>query len=42
MQVRRPGRQDHTLHTSIIDELLKRGAELGIAVMDQILPRRRL
>src|SRR5215467_5949899 len=38
MQVWRLGWQDDTLDTGIIDYLLKRGAELGVTVMDQILP----
>src|SRR5262252_4873561 len=37
MQVGRAGWQDHTLDTGIIDELLKCGAEFGVAVMDEIL-----
>jgi len=37
IQVGRSGWQDHTLDTSIIDEVLKRGAEFGVAVMDEIL-----
>ena len=37
MQVGRSGWQDHTLDTSISDEVLKRGAAFGVAVMDAIL-----
>jgi len=37
MQVGRSGWQDHTLDTGIIDEVLKRGAAFGVAVMDEIL-----
>jgi hypothetical protein len=36
IQVGRSGWQDHALDPGIIDELLKRGAELGVAVMDYI------
>jgi len=37
VQVGRLGWQDHTLDTSLIDDLLARGAALGVAVMDERL-----
>jgi len=35
--MRRSGWQDHTFDPSIIDDLLKCGTELRVAVMDEIL-----
>ena len=37
IQVWRSGWQDDTLDTGIINDVLKRGTELGVAVMDEIL-----
>jgi hypothetical protein len=37
IQVGRLGWQDYALDAGIIDDLLKRGTELGVAVMDEIL-----
>ena len=37
MQVWRSGWQDDTLDTGIIDDVLKRGTELGVTVMAEIL-----
>jgi hypothetical protein len=38
IQVWRAGWKDHPLDTSIIDDLLKYSTELGVTVMDEILP----
>src|SRR5712691_8598463 len=40
IQIGRPWQQWYTLHSSRIDETLKRQAEFIVSVMDQILPRR--
>jgi len=37
VQIRRSGWQDNALDTGIINDVLKHGAELGVAVMDEIL-----
>jgi hypothetical protein len=37
VQVGRSGWQDDALNTSFIDDMLKRGTELGVAVMDEIV-----
>jgi hypothetical protein len=37
IKIRRPRRQGHTLDTGIIDDVLKRGTEFCVAVMDEIL-----
>ena len=40
VQVGRSGWQDDTLDTSLIDDLLKRSTEFGVAVMDEVLAGR--
>jgi hypothetical protein len=37
MQIWRARWQNHALYAGIINNLLKRGAELGVAVVDEIL-----
>src|SRR6266540_1573211 len=39
-EIRRPRRQWHSLHPSLIDKTLKRRVEFIVSVMDEILPRR--
>src|SRR5918911_2357322 len=39
VEIRRPRRQWHTRHPGYVNDLLKRGTEFGVAVMDEILAR---